>query len=74
MENSFFQSTLLLLFAAIVSLGIWRFSTIFSTSGTNFPRIGPKPDAADSKRFWTESSQMIQEGYSKVFPKSILTL
>lgn len=63
-----------LLFVAAVVVGLWRFSTIFTSPRADaFPRVGPEPSASDNKRFLSESLQMIEEGYSKVSSMRPLT-
>lgn len=73
MDDLLSQPSFIILFAALLSLGLWRFSAIFSTSRIeSFPRVGPKPGAANNKRFLTASKQIIEDGYSKVILKSLM--
>jgi hypothetical protein len=54
----------------IVALGVIvlviRYAPLWSRGRDDFPRIGPEPTSPDNRKYQTESSKMMEEGYAKV--------
>jgi hypothetical protein len=54
----------------VVALGVVvlviRYAPRWSRGRDDFPRIGPEPTSPDNRKYQTESSKMIEEGYAKV--------